>query len=427
MQRSLILVLLNCVLMFGLFGCKKKQEKNPATVNRLEKSPEELLGNPKYLAMSYGGYRLNSRDQQPSLEQLKEDLKILNAMGVHVLRTYNTAEFPHAANLLEAIHQLNQEDGRFEMYVMLGAWINCQGAFTDTRDHDKEDEVQNAREINRAVELASQYPEVVKMIAVGNEAMVMWAESYYVHSWIILKWVTHLQELKKKGALSENIWITSSDNFASWGGGSADYHVPSLKKLWETVDFVSMHTYPMHDTHYNPQFWGIAEGEEGLVKKEIIERAMVRARDYSIAQVDSVKGYMKQRGLNKPIHIGETGWASFSNGHYGDDGSQATDEYKEGLYYKMIREWTSEQGMSCFYFEAFDEPWKDAANPGGSENHFGLITVNGEAKYPLWELVDQKTFEGLSRGGKPITKSYGGDLNALMEQVKLPVGSPKTN
>lgn len=427
MQRSLILVLLNCVLMFGLFGCKKKQEKNPATVNRLEKSPEELLGNPKYLAMSYGGYRLNSRDQQPSLEQLKEDLKILNAMGVHVLRTYNTAEFPHAANLLEAIHQLNQEDGRFEMYVMLGAWINCQGAFTDTRDHDKEDEVQNAREINRAVELASQYPEVVKMIAVGNEAMVMWAESYYVHSWIILKWVTHLQELKKKGALSENIWITSSDNFASWGGGSADYHVPSLKKLWETVDFVSMHTYPMHDTHYNPQFWGIAEGEEGLVKKEIIERAMVRARDYSIAQVDSVKGYMKQRGLNKPIHIGETGWASFSNGHYGDDGSQATDEYKEGLYYKMIREWTSEQGMSCFYFEAFDEPWKDAANPGGSENHFGLITVNGEAKYPLWELVNQKTFEGLSRGGKPITKSYGGDLNALMEQVKLPVGSPKTN
>ena len=152
----------------------------------------------------------------------------------------------------------------------MGAWINCEGAFTDTRDHDKEDEEQNAREINRAVELAAQYPEVVKMIAVGNEAMVMWAESYYVHSWIILKWVTHLQDLKKKGQLSENIWITSSDNFASWGGGSADYHVPSLKKLWEAVDFVSMHTYPMHDTHYNPQFWGIAEGEEDLTKEEII-------------------------------------------------------------------------------------------------------------------------------------------------------------
>lgn len=427
MQRSLILVLLNCVLMFGLFGCKKKEEKNPAPVNRLEKSPEELLGNPKYLAMSYGGYRLNSRDQQPSIEQLKEDMKILDAMGVHVLRTYNTAEFPHAANLLEAIHQLNQEDPSFEMYVMLGAWINCEGAFTDTRDHDKEDEEQNAREINRAVELAAQYPEVVKMIAVGNEAMVMWAESYYVHSWIILKWVTHLQDLKKKGQLSENIWITSSDNFASWGGGSADYHVPSLKKLWEAVDFVSMHTYPMHDTHYNPQFWGIAEGEEDLTKAEIIERAMVRARDYSIAQVDSVKSYMKQRGLNKPIHIGETGWASFSNGHYGDEGSQATDEYKEGLYYKMIRDWTNEQGMSCFYFEAFDEPWKDAANPGGSENHFGLFTVEGVAKYPMWELVDQKTFEGLTRGGNPITKSFGGDLDALMEQVKLPVGTPKTN
>ena len=37
--------------------------------------------------------------------------------------------------------------------------------------------------------------------------------------------------------------------------------------------------------------------------------------------------------------------------------------------------------MSCFYFEAFDEPWKDAHNKGGSENYFGLFTVDGKAKY----------------------------------------------
>ena len=411
--------------MFGFLGCKKKQEKQ--VNNRLEKKAADILGDPNYLAMSFGGYRLNSRDKQPSIEELKEDLRILDAMGVHVLRTYNTAEFPHAANLVEAIHQLNQEDPDFEMYVMLGAWINCKGAFTDTRDHDQEDEEQNAREINRAVELANQYPEVVKMIAVGNEAMVMWAESYYVHSWIILKWVKHLQDLKESGGLSKEVWITSSDNFASWGGGSADYHVPSLRKLWEAVDFVSMHTYPMHDTHYNPQFWGVAEGEEELSKEASIEKAMIRARDYAISQVDSVKKYMTDRGLSKPIHIGETGWASFSNSHYGNEGSRATDEYKEGLYYKMIRDWTNKQGMSCFYFEAFDEPWKDAANPGGSENHFGLFKVDGTAKFPMWEAVDKGIFKGLSRGGKPITKTYGGDLKALLEEVELPAGSPQTN
>ena len=427
MRKSIALLLINFILMFGFFGCKKKREKEEKPSARMAITAQEILGNPDYLAMSYGGYRENSRSIQPTIDQLKEDMRILDAMGVHVLRTYNTKEFPHAANLLEAIHQLNQEDSGFEMYVMLGAWINCKGAFTDTRDHDQEDEEFNRGEIDRAVELANQYPEVVKMIAVGNEAMVKWAESYYVHSWIILKWVNHLQELKKEGGLSSDIWITSSDNFASWGGGGAEYHVPSLKRLWEAVDFVSMHTYPMHDTHYNPQFWGVAEEEMELSKEETVHKAMWRARNYSIAQYDSVRGYMESRGLNKPIHIGETGWASYSNELYGNEGSHATDEYKEGIYYKLTRDWTAEKKMSCFYFEAFDEPWKDAGNPGGSENYFGLFTKEGRAKYALWKLVDQKTFQGLTRGGNPIKKTYGGNINLLMDKVKLPVGTPSNN
>ena len=53
-----------------------------------------------------------------------------------------------------------------------------------------------------------------------------------------------------------------------------------------------------------------------------------------------------------------------------------------------MREWTDAKGISCFYFEAFDEQWKDANHPEGSENHFGLITLDGQAKYALWDLVD---------------------------------------
>jgi hypothetical protein len=60
---------------------------------------------------------------------------------------------------------------------------------------------------------------------------------------------------KKVGKLDANLWITSSDNFASWGGGDPEYHVPDLEKLIKAVDYISMHTYPMHDTHYNPTFW----------------------------------------------------------------------------------------------------------------------------------------------------------------------------
>ena len=46
---------------------------------------------------------------------------------------------------------------------------------------------------------------------------------------IILKWVNHLQNLKKTGELPKDLWITSSDNFASWGGGSNEYHAEDLK------------------------------------------------------------------------------------------------------------------------------------------------------------------------------------------------------
>ena len=347
-----------------------------------EVTARDILGNPDYPAISYGGYRKNSREIQPSVEQLKEDMKILAAMGVEVLRTYNT-KLPHASNVLEAIRQLKKEDSTFEMYVMLGAWIDCKDAWTANPDHGAEDEEANAAEIQRAVEMANRHPDIVKIIAVGNEAMVKWAASYYVQPGVILKWVNHLQNLKQSGRLPADLWITSSDNFASWGGGGEEYHVEDLEKLIRAVDYVSMHTYPMHDTHYNPDFWGVSVEEERLSKPEQIAAAMERARDYAVSQYRSTADYIKSLGIDKPIHIGETGWATASNGHYGPEGSKATDEYKSALYYRHMRDWTSDEGISCFYFEAFDENWKDAQNPGGSENHFGLFTIDGQAKYAL--------------------------------------------
>ncbi|WP_082106739.1 glycosyl hydrolase family 17 protein [Kordia zhangzhouensis] len=403
-----------------LMSCENSPKKKAPSEKQIHKevTAKEILGNKDYLAISYGGYRAKSRDIQPTISQLKEDMKILHAMDIRVVRTYNV-QLPHAANILKAIRELKNEDQTFEMYVMLGAWIDCKYAWTgQTPDHNQESE-QNEGEIARAVALANQYPDIVKIIAVGNEAMVKWATSYYVQPGVILKWVVHLQELKKQGKLNKDLWITSSDNFASWGGGDRLYHVEDLNKLIKAVDYISMHTYPMHDTHYNPVFWGIdANPDKSSLDK--ITDAMLQAKQYAISQYDSVYNYMKSLGVNKPIHIGETGWASYSNGHYGNNGSKATDEYKEALYYKHMRDWTADAGMSCFYFEAFDEVWKDAQNSGGSENHFGLFTVDGKAKYALWDLVDKGTFKGLTRGGNPITKTYNGNKDSLLLEVQLP-------
>ena len=380
---------------------------------------QHLLGNVNYQAICYGGYRTQIREVEAKIAEIKDDLKILSAIHIKVIRTYNV-HYKQTENLLQAITQLKKEDSNFEMYVMLGAWIDCKNAWTDKTHIRNEDSERNSTEITEAVRLANAYPDIVKIISVGNEAMVKWAWAYYVDPSVILKWVNYLQDLKKQHQLSRDVWITSSDNFASWGGGDKEYHTEDLNKLINAVDYISMHTYPMHDTHYNPAFWGVKESEQGFSEKQKIDSAMKRAVDYAKNQYNSVVSYMKSIGANKPVHIGETGWSTISNEQYGNEGSKATDEYKSATYFEWMRDWTNHSGITCFYFEAFDENWKNSSNPLGSENHFGLFNLQSQSKFALWNTVDKGVFKGLMRNGKPIVKTYNGNEKALWSDVKTP-------
>jgi exo-beta-1,3-glucanase (GH17 family) len=401
------------ISLFLLASCSQSGDLS------MNKSAKEFIGNPDYPAISYGGYREKSREQQPTINEIKEDLLIMHAQGFRVFRTYDL-HHPFAENTLKAIREIKQADLDFEMYVMLGAWIQCKDAFTENPIHEEEDLEGNKFEITEAVRLAQEYPDIVKIIAVGNEAMVHWAWSYHVPPKFVLKWVKHLQGLKASGELSNDLWITSSDNFASWGGGSDDYHNDDLDELIRSVDFVSMHTYAFHDTHYNPSFWNLDVISENTDKQDTIKQAIKRAVDYELNQFDSVKKYVHEIDPLKEVHIGETGWSSVASDLYGYGGTEAADEYKLGLYYQMISDICYSMSLTCFYFSAFDEPWKDSTNENGSENHFGLFTVEGKAKYPLWEQVDNGVFNNLTRGGNPIEKTYNGNFEALLKDSNIP-------
>ncbi len=80
----------------------------------------------------------------------------------------------------------------------------------------------------------------------------------------------------------------------------------------------------------------------------------------------------------------------------------------------------------AFTSRLFDEIWKDAANPAGSENHFGLFTIDGHAKYAIWDLVDTGKFDGLKRDGNVIMKTYDGDKQALLNETLLPPAKQKS-
>ena len=405
------------IIMISLMSCSCS--KNNVGSKKMNITAKEILGNNNYPAISYGGYRKASRDFQPTVDEIKEDLEILSAIGYRILRTYNV-HFAHSSNLLKAIDELKVEKKDFEMYVMLGIWIDCKDAWTPNPDHNQEDIQKNTLEVNEAVRLANKYPEIVKILAVGNEAMVHWATTYFVEPKVILKWVNYLQHLKSSNKLDKDIWITSSDNFASWGGGDKVYHKKELNELIRAVDYISVHTYPFHDTYYNPGFWTGVKVEAHTSNDDRIKKAILRSSDYAINQFESVKKYVQSLGITKPIHIGETGWATISSDYYGQNGTRAADEYKQFLYYNNMMNYGRKNNISIFYFSAFDEPWKDFNNPNGSENHFGLFTVDGKAKYVMWENVKKGLFNGIGRNNKEVMKTYSGDRKNMMIDVLTP-------
>jgi exo-beta-1,3-glucanase (GH17 family) len=402
-------------------------QTSPQNNYRLENG-DLLLGNQDYQAISFSGYRLptrgeelpNKNDYCPTVAELKEDMHIMAAMGIKLLRTYDTQLFYHAPRLLEAISQIKKSDPKFKMYVMLGAWIQCEGAYTNKVDHTKEDEKINIAEMNAAIELAAKYPNIVKIIAVGNEAMVTW-QAHWVSSEIILKYVQYAKGAKTNPInghlLPKNVLLTSSDNFAVWGA-EEQYRKESLTKLLNEIDFISLHTYPFHDTHWNPGFWQLSEEESKNSPQAIAHLSMTAAFEHAVNQYNMVKDYLEQTDIIKPIHIGETGWATVDDHIYTTPGSGATDEIKMKLYYDAINQWAFQNNISCFYFEAFNEPWKGGEL--GSESHFGLFTVDGKAKYALWDLVDKGTFNEVNRGGNPIVKTYNGNIDLLYQDLLLP-------
>lgn len=93
---------------------------------------QPVLGTAELTAISYGAFRAEERSNTyaPSVEEIKEDLKIMHAAGIRMLRTYNTRDFIDTERLLQAISELQQEDANFEMNVMLGVWISALNAFS---------------------------------------------------------------------------------------------------------------------------------------------------------------------------------------------------------------------------------------------------------------------------------------------------------
>lgn len=294
-------------------------------------------------AICYSGYRAGqSPDARvyPSVAQIREDLHLL-ARHWQLLRLYDCSL--HARRVLQVI----RED-RLPLRVMLGAYLGaevdntgCPWGGTYPVAQLEANRRENAAELERLVALARDHEDIVFSVAVGNECTVDWTD----HLVPVPQMVAYVRRVKAAVAQP----VTFCENYVPWQG--------KLAPLVAELDFISVHTYPV---------WEYKSIDEAL--------------KYTQDNVASVARLYP----GKPVVITEAGWCTASNGR-GMHAAHAVPEL-QAVYYGQLMAWTRDEGLLCFVFEAFDEPWKGSPDPLEPEKHWGLFTVDRRPKLAMREL-----------------------------------------
>ncbi len=294
-------------------------------------------------AICYSGFRMGQApgEKSPSYEQVKEDLLILQDHWKY-LRLYDCDEF--SETVLAVIRKEN-----LNFKVLQGAFISaemnnfgCPWGKTISEADLISNKKKNRERIEKLIELANRYSDIIIAVSAGNEACAEWTD-HYVPENSIIEYVRRIKEKLKQP-------VTFCDNYVPW--------ITKLKKLAEEVDFISIHTYPVWEY------------------KNIHD-----AMEYTKQNFFSVANLYP----DKDVIITEAGWATQSNGR-GINPDNVSEE-NQAIYVSDLLKWSKEEDVIAFVFEAFDEPWKGSPEPLEPEKHWGLYNEDRTPK-----LLERKRY-----------------------------------
>jgi exo-beta-1,3-glucanase (GH17 family) len=285
-------------------------------------------------AVAYSGYRGASHDTPPTEAEVLEDLELLVQQHFGLIRMFSTKDADGVLPVIRA-HRLN-------LKVQLGLWIAGSKASADAA---------NQREIARGIALAKAYRDLVLAVSVGNETLVDW--SMHLPPADIAGYLQRVRSAVEQP-------VTTDDNWAVFADAGGKY--PEVGRVLREIDFVSMHTYPLLDSVYDPAFrqWQHPEVPEERHAEAMMDSFFDKARaDYA-----AVRRYLDAHGHRElPVTIGETGWKAF--GPQTDRIGPAL----QRLYAQRLARWR-DGPVQIVWFEAFDEPWK------GDDDGWGLFDVH---------------------------------------------------
>lgn len=297
-------------------------------------------------AICYSGFRGDQRPGwlYPTYDQIKEDL-LLIAPHWNYIRLYDVDV--HADTVLEVIRHEN-----LPLKVYLGAYIDAEmnNFGCPWGGHYAEEQLtanmnNNVKKMERLVALCRDHQEVVIAASVGNEACVDWTDHY-----VSPQRVKFFAEFVKN-QISQP--VSFCENYVPW--------LNKLKPLAESLDFISIHTYPV---------WEYKNIHDAL--------------EYTKENYQLVKNLYP----NIPVIISEAGWATNSNGK--GILTEHVNEENQAIYFEDLMHWSEEQGILTFFFEAFDEQWKGSHDPLEPEKHWGLFKEDRSPKKAMASFYYQK-------------------------------------
>jgi exo-beta-1,3-glucanase (GH17 family) len=288
-------------------------------------------------AICYSGFRNGQQPGGivPSYNEIKEDLLLL-APHWKYLRLYDCDE--HAEIVIKVI-----KNEKFDFKLMLGAYIVAEmnnygcpwGGGIYEEFQLEENKTRNDSRIQKLIDWANQYPEIIFSVSLGNEACVDWTDHFVP--------VERVIDFAKKVKQNIKQPITFCENYVPW--------LNYLKPLTECIDFISIHTYPV---------WEYKHIHEAV--------------EYTIANYNLVA----EQYPNIPVVITEAGWAT--NSHGVGINTEHVNEENQKLYYEDLMDWTTKDNILTFFFEAFDEQWKGSSDPMEPEKHWGVFKTDRTPK-----------------------------------------------
>ena len=281
-------------------------------------------------AICYGPFRdgQSPGGVDPTEEQLTEDIRILSKHW-SAFRMYGSRG--STEKVLEII-----ESKKINIKLFLGAWIANE-------TEDSTASTSNMKELDKTIELANKYPDIVEAIIIGNETQVFWSWNRVNYN-TLKKYIRYVKSKTKQP-------ITTADDFNFW-------NKPEGLELGSEVDFIMVHIHPL---------WAGALLDDAL---PFVSRIY---DEISVLHPD------------KQIVIGETGWATsvHTEGQQAELINGIAGIKEQLIYYNSINHWSREKGVMTFFFEAFDEKWKGGDHPNEVEKHWGIINSDRTPKHHL--------------------------------------------